>query len=187
MTDTGHRTITTVRHVDGSLTNDPASVLQATQDSFFHQHTPIQDTLDMDTQNEVDRPPQVFNHAQRRQLGKRPFTIHEVRKAIHSLWQHKTPGYDALPAEAYYHFPSHLLRIRPNDSGTSSRGQPPCHQTGRAIVCAVTEVKIVWTILLRRICPHLERHIPASLWVPSRAGPHTRPSSSRTPSPTWTR
>ena len=40
MTDTRHRTITTVRQEDGSLTNDPANVLQATEDSFLHQHTP---------------------------------------------------------------------------------------------------------------------------------------------------
>ena len=40
-------------------------------------------------------------------------------------------------------------------------------------MCAVTEVKIVWTILLRRIRPHLDFHIPASLWgaVPGRS-PH---------------
>ena len=100
MTDTGHRTITTVRREDGSLTNHPATVLQATQDSFLQQHTPTQDTLDTDTQAKVDRLPQVFNHAQRRQLEKSPFTIHEVRRAIHSLQQHKTPGYDGPPAEA---------------------------------------------------------------------------------------
>ena len=40
MTDTGHRTITTVRQEDGSLTNDPGMVLQATQDTFLRQHTP---------------------------------------------------------------------------------------------------------------------------------------------------
>ena len=49
MTDTGHRIITTVRQKDSSLTNDPATVLQATQDSFLRQHTPTQDTLDADT------------------------------------------------------------------------------------------------------------------------------------------
>ena len=112
MTDTGHRTITTVRQEDCFLTNDPATVLQATQDSFLRQHTPTQDTLDADTQAKIDRLPRVFNHAQRRQLEKRPFTIHEVRKAIHILHrQHKTPGYDGLPAEAYHHLPAHLLRI----------------------------------------------------------------------------
>ena len=63
MTNIGHRTILTVRQEDGSLTNDPATVLQATQDGFLHQHRPTQDTLDTDTQNEVDRLPQVCNHA----------------------------------------------------------------------------------------------------------------------------
>ena len=100
MTNTGHRTITKVRQEDCFLTNDPATVLQASQDSFLHQHTPTQDTLDKDTQNKVDRLPQVFNHAQRRQLEKYPFTIHEVPKAINSLRQHTTPGYNGLPPEA---------------------------------------------------------------------------------------
>ena len=162
MTDTGHRTITTVRQEDGSLRNDPATVLQATQDSFLRQHMPTQDTLDTDTQAKIDRLPQVFNHAQRRQLEKLPFTIHEVRKAIHSLWQHKTPGYDGLPAEAYYHLPAHLLRILAHHLWDIVTGQiplppdwanvvRPLYKKGdwanpdnwRPIVCAVTEVKIV--------------------------------------------
>ena len=43
----------------------------------------------------------------------------------------------------------------------------------RPLVCAVTEVKIVWTILLRRIRPNLDPQIPASLWgaIPGRS-PH---------------
>ena len=49
MTDTGQCTITTVRLADGSLTKDPATLLQAIQDSYLHQHTPTQDTLDTDT------------------------------------------------------------------------------------------------------------------------------------------
>ena len=111
MTDTGHRTITTVRQEDGSLTNDPATMLQATQDSFLHQHKPTHDKLDTDTQNKVNRLPQVVNHAQRRKLENRPFTIREVRKAIHNSRQHKSKGYDGLPADAYYHLHAHLLRI----------------------------------------------------------------------------
>ena len=168
------------------------TVLQATQDSFLHQHTPTQDTLDTDTQNKVDRLPQVFNHAQRRQPEKRPFTIHEVQKAIRSLRQHKTPGYNRLPAEAYYHPPAHLLRILAHrlwDIVTGHTYLPPdwanvvrpLYKKGdwanpdnwRPIVCAVTEVKIVWTNLLRRICPHLDPNIPASLCgaIPGRS-PH---------------
>ena len=192
MIDTGHRTITTVRQEDGSLTNDPATVLQASQDNFLQQHTPTQATLDTDIQAKIDHLPQVFNHAQRTQLEKRPFTIHEVRRAIHSLRQHKTPGYDSLPAEAYYHLPAHLLRILAHrlwDIVTGLTPLPPdwanfvrpLFKKGdwanpdnwRPIVCAVTEFKIVWTVLLRRIHPHLDPHIPASLWgaIPGRS-PH---------------
>ena len=192
MTDIGHRTITTVRQEDGSLTNDPATVLQATQDSFLQQHTPTHYTLDKDTQAKIDRLPQVFKHSQRRQLEKRPFTIHEVRRAIHSLRQQKTTGYDGLPAEAYYNPPAHLLRIlarRVWDIVTGQTPLPPdwanvvrpLYKKGdwtnldnwRPIVCVVTEVKLVWTVLLRLIYPHLDHHIPASLWggIPGRS-PH---------------
>ena len=111
MTNTGHRTITMVRRADGFLTSNLATVPQATQDSFLHQHTPSQETLATDTKRKIDRLPQVFNHAPRRQLEKPPFTVHEIWKAIHSLQQHKTPGYNGLPAQAYYHLHAHLLRI----------------------------------------------------------------------------
>ena len=183
MTDTGYRIITTVRQADDSLTNNPATVLQATQDSILQQHTPTRDTLDTDTQAKIDRLPQVFDHAQRRQLDKRPFTLDEVRRAIHSLRQHKNPGYDGLPAEAYYHPAAHLLRILARRLWDIFTGQTPLppdwanvvrplYKKGaranpdnwRPIVCALTEVKIVWTVLLRRIRPHPVPHIPASLW-----------------------
>ena len=192
MPDTRHRTIPTVRREDGSLTNEPATVLQATQDSFLHQHTATEDTLDTDTENKIDRLPQVFNQSERRQLEKRPFTIHEVWKAIHRLRQHKTPGYDGLPAEAYYHLPAHLLRILAHRLWDMVAGQTPLppdwanlvrplYKKGdwanpdnwRPTVCAVTEVTIIWTILLRRIRRHLDPHISVSLWgvIPGRS-PH---------------
>ena len=183
MADTGHRTITTVRLEDGSLTDGPATMLQASEDSFLQQNTPTQDTLDTETRAKVDRLPQVFNHAQRRQLEKRPFTIHKVRRAIHSLRQHKDPGYDGLPAETYYHLPAHLLCILAHCLWDIVTGQTPLppdlanvvrplYNKGdwanpdnwRPIVRGVNEVKIVWTILLRRIRPHLDPHIPARLW-----------------------
>ena len=157
MTDTGHRTITTVRRSDGSLTNDRATVRQADQDGFLHQHTPTQERLDTDTKNKIDCLPQVFNHAQWRQLEKRPFTIHGVGRAINTLRQH--------PAEAYYQLLAHHLR----DFVTGQTHLPPDWANGvrpvykkrdwanpdnwRPIVCAVTEVRIIWTILLCRIRP----------------------------------
>ena len=162
MTDTGHRNITRVRQEDSSRTNDRATVLQATQDSFLHQHTPAQDTLGTDTQAKVDCPPQVFNHAQGRQLEKRPFTIQEVRRAIHSLRQHKTPVYDGLPTESYYHLTAHLLGILANCLWDIVRGQTPLPPDWANIVGANPDN---WCpILLRCIGPHLDPHIPASLW-----------------------
>ena len=194
MTDTGHRTISTVRREDGSLNNNPAIVLLATQDSFLHQHTPTQDTLNTYTKNEIDRLPQVFNHAQKRQLETPPFTIQEVRMVIHSLRQQNTPGYNSLPVEAYYHLPAHLPCIlahrlwdivmaqTPLQPDWANAVRPLCKKgdwanpdNWCAIVCAVTEVKIVWTILLRCIRPHLNPHVPASLsgaipgWCPHEA------------------
>ena len=158
-------------------------VLQASQDSLLHQHTPTQDTLNADTQNKMERLSQVFNHTKRRQLAKRAFTIHEVRKAIHSLRKHKAPGYNCLPAEAYYHLPAHLFQILAQRLWDIVPGQTPLlpdwanvvrqlyKKADRAnmdnwcpIVCAVTEVKMGWTIPLRRIPPDLDPHIPASLW-----------------------
>ena len=109
MTDTGRCTITTVRQEDDSLTDDPATVLQVIKHSFLHQHAPTQDTLDTHILNKINCHPEVFTHAQERQLEKHPFTINEVWNPIHSLRKHKTPGYGGLPAEAYQQLPAHLI------------------------------------------------------------------------------
>ena len=118
--------------------------------------------------------------------------MHEVQRAIHSLRKHETPVYDGLHAEAYYHLPAHLLRILAHRLWDIVTGQTPLppdwanvvrplYKKGdwanpdkwRPIVCGVTEVKMVWTILLCRIRCHLDPHIPASLWgaIPGRS-PH---------------
>ena len=84
--------------------------------------------------------------------------------------------------EAYYHLPAHLLRILAHRLWDIVTGQTPLppdwanvvrllYKKGdwanpdnwRPIVCAVTEVKIVRTILLRRIRPRLDPHIPVRL------------------------
>ena len=138
-------------------------------------------------------------------MEKRPFTIHEVWRAIRSLRQHQTPGYDGLSAEAYYHLPAHLPHILGHRLCDIVTGQTPLPQdwanvvcplykkgdwanpdNWRPIVCAVTEVKIVWTVLLRRIRPNLDPYIPASLrGAISGRSPHEA-IILRTPSPTWT-
>ena len=139
MTDTGGRIITTVRQEEGSHTSDAATVLQATQDSFVRQHPPTQDTLDTDTQGKLNRLPEVFNQAPRRQLEKRPSTIHQVREAIHNLLQHKTRGLDGLPAGAYYHPLADLLRILAHRLWASSQGKAPFDQTGQKFSAPSTE------------------------------------------------
>ena len=104
----------------------------------------------------------------------------------------QNPRLRGLPAEAYYHHPAHLLGILAHRLWDIVTGQThlppywanavrPLYKKGdwaypdnlRPIVCAGTEVKVVWTILLRRICPHLYPHLPASLWgaIPGRS-PH---------------
>ena len=130
MTDTGNHTITTVRQADCSLTKNLTTVLHAAHDIFLHQHTPAQDKLYTDTQIKSECLSQIFNHAHRRQLEKRPFTIHEIRKAIHSLRKLKTPDYDGLSAEAYYQPPTHLLRILAQRLWDIVTGQTPCHRGG---------------------------------------------------------
>ena len=214
MTDIGHRTITTVGQENASLTNDPATVLQATQDSFLRQHAPTQNTPEADTQAKIDRLPRVFNHAQRRQLEKRPFTVHKVRKAIHSLRQHKIPGYDGIPEEADYHLPAHLIRILTHRLWDIVTGQTPLPPDWANVVRPLykkgdsanpeSPAPSPGPGVPPSLCSHGGRNrldhppTPASAptWTPtyppvsggpSQARPHTRPSSSRTPSPTWTR
>ena len=104
---------------------------------------------------------------------------------MHSLRQQKAPGYDGLPAEAYYHLPAHLLCILAHCFWDIVTGQTflppdwanvvhPLYKRGdwanpdnsRPTVCAVTEVKVVWTILLRRIRPDLDPHILKPVWTP---------------------
>ena len=136
MTDTGHRTVTTVRQENGSLTNGPATVLQATKDSFLCQHTPTQYSLDTDTQAKVDRLPQVFNPARRRQLEKRPFTTNQVRRAMHMQSavsdNKKPPATTASLRRNTTTSPPTSSASSPTASGTSSLGKrcPPPLQKG---------------------------------------------------------
>ena len=139
MTDTGHRTITTVRQEDGSLTNDPATVPQATQDSFLRQHTPTQDTLDPDTQAKIDRrlgsstTPRGGNWKNAPSPSTksgRPSTVSGNTKpqaTTASLQRHTTT------------FPPTSSASSPTASGTSSRGGPPCHQTGQTLSAPSTK------------------------------------------------
>ena len=109
---------------------------------------------------------------------------HRQKRIAHTLQEHEQHARNKLPYKAIRDFDNamtdtghHTITTR-----TSSGGRPPYHQRGptlsapstkkgdwanpdswRPILCAVTEVRIVWTILLRRIRPNLDPHIPSSL------------------------
>ena len=134
MTDTGHRTITTVRQEDGSLTNNPATVLQATQDSFLRQHTPTQDTLDPDTASlGSSTTPRGGNW----KIAPSPST-----KSGRSSTVSGNTKPEATTASLRRHTttsPPTSSASSPTASGTSSRGRPPCHQTGQTLSAPSTK------------------------------------------------
>ena len=93
------------------------------------------------------------------------------------------PGIDSLPAEAYQRLSlpvKRRLAARLWDVVTGTAPVPPewanqvqpLYKKGdwaqpgnrRPIVCATTEVKLVWTLILGRIAPALFVHVPASMW-----------------------
>ena len=127
--------------------------------------------------------PRVFNREQRRAIEHDPFSISELQRALDRLKKGVMPGVDGLPAEAYQRLTlpvKRRLAARLWDIVTGATPIPPewanlVHplykkadwaQPGnwRPIVCATTEVKLVWTLILDRIAPAVLAHVPASMW-----------------------
>ena len=113
------------------------------------------------------------------------------------------PGVDDLLAEAYQRLTlpvKRRLAARLWDIVTGATPIPPewanlvnpLYKKGdwaqpgnwRPIVCATTEVKLVWTLIRGRIARRSSPTCPPACGEPWPAGPPTRPSSSRTPH--WT-
>ena len=112
-----------------------------------------------------------------------PFSISELQRALDRLKKGVVPGVDGLPAEAYQHLTlpvKRRLAARLWDIVTGATPIPPewanlvhpLYKKGdwaqpgnwRPIVCATTEVKLVWTLVLGRIAPAVFAHVPASMW-----------------------
>ena len=93
------------------------------------------------------------------------------------------PGVDGLPAKAYQRLTlpvERRLAARLWDIVTGATPIPlewanlvhPLYKKGdwvqpgnwQPIVCATTEVKLVWTLILGRIAPAVFAHVPASMW-----------------------
>ena len=181
--DTGLRTIHAVRIPEGGFTNDPDAVLQAVLDSFQAQHGDALPDLDPHTRSTIrEHVPRVFNRKQRRAIEQDRFSISELQQALDRLKKGVVPGVDGLPAEAYQHLTlpinrrlaAHLWDIV---TGTTlippewanlvhplyKKGDWAQHGNWRPIVCATTEVKLVWTLILGRIAPAVFPHVPASM------------------------
>ena len=127
--------------------------------------------------------PTVFNREQRRAIEHDPFSISELQRALDRLKKGVVPGVDGLPAEAYQRLTlpvKRRLAARLWDIVTGATPIPPewanlvhpLYKKGdwaqpgnwRPIVCATTEVKLVWTLILGRIAPAVFAHVPASMW-----------------------
>ena len=163
--------------------NDPDAVLQAVLDSFEAQHGDALPELDPHTRNTIrEHVPRVFNREQRRAIEHDPFSISELQRALDRLKKGVVPGVDGLPAEAYQRLTlpvKRRLAARLWDIVTGATPVPPewanlvhpLYKKGdwaqpgnwRPIVCATTEVKLVWTLILGRIAPAVFAHVPASM------------------------
>ena len=182
--DTGRRTIHAVRTPKGGLTNDPNAVLQAVLDSFLALHGDALSELDPHTRNTIrEHVPRVFNREQQRAIEHDPFSISELQRALDHLKKGVLPGVHSLPAEAYQRLTLPVKRRLAARLWAIVRGATPIPpewanlvhplynkgdwvQPGnwRPIVCATTEVKLVWELILGRIALGVFAHVPASMW-----------------------
>ena len=182
--NTRRRTIHAVRIPEGGLTNDPDVVLQAVLDSFQAQQGDAFLELDPHTRSTIrDHVPRDFNQEQRRAIDHDPFSVSELQRALDRLEKGVAPGVDGLPTGAYQRLTlpvKRCLAARLWDIVTGATPIPPewanlvhpLYKKGdwaqpgnwRPIVCATTEVKLVWTLILGRIAPAVFAHVPASMW-----------------------
>ena len=127
--------------------------------------------------------PKIFNRKQRRAIEHDPFSIPQLQRVPDRLREGVVPGVDGLPAEAYQRLTRHVkrrlaARLRDIVTGTTPillewvNLVHPVYKKGdwaqpgnwRPIVCATTEVKLVWTLILGRIAPAVFPNVPACMW-----------------------
>ena len=158
-----------VRMQDGRVTDNKREVLEEVAQSFRRQHNQGQQELSGITQRMVRALPRVFTAEQSEDIHRSRVTLGEIKEAVRALKGKKTPVVDQLVAEAYQHLEApelddlagratEVLRTgkRPVDSGGKVR---PLYKKGdhlrpgkwRPICCAVTEAKLVWMVIFRRI------------------------------------
>ena len=104
--------------------------------------------------------------------------------------QEKTPGVDGLPGELYRRLPLNLKRhlaarlwhiaigkmdVPPDWASVVhplyKKGNWAIPDNWRPIVCATTEAKLIWMLILKRVAPAVYRAIPPTMWgaIPGRS------------------
>ena len=170
--ETGHRGIKAERLQDGTVTKDPKVVLEELLNSFLRQHNTEHGELSAYTEELISHVPKHYNRTQRRDMHRTPFTILEFDEVLYKLQPGRTPGVDGLPAELYRRLPLNLRRhlaARLWDIAIGKRDVPPdwanlVHplykkddwanpDNWRPIVCATTEAKLIWMLILKRVAP----------------------------------
>ena len=121
-----------------------------------------------------------------------PVTIRELDEVLYKLQRGKTAGVDGFPAELYRRLPLNLKRhlaarlwdiaIRKTDVPPDwanlvhplyKKGNWPKPDNWRPIVCATTEAKLKWMLILKRVAPAVYRAIPRGMRgaIPGRLPP----------------
>ena len=170
--ETGYRGIKAVGLKEGTVTNDPKVGLEEVLNSFQRRHNTEDSELSAFTEELISHSPKLYNRAQRRDMHRTLFTIRELHEVLFKLQPGKTPGVDGLPAELYRRLPLTLKRhlaarlwdiaIRKTDVPPDSANLVhPLYKKGywanpdnwRPIVCATTEAKLIWMLILKRVAP----------------------------------
>ena len=123
-------------------------------------------------------------------MHRTPFTIQELDEVLHSLQPGTTPGLDGLAAELYHMLPLNLKRhsaarlwniaigktdVPPNWANLVhplyKKGDGANPDNWRPIVCATTEAKLIWMLILKQVAPAVYRAIPPTMWgaIPGRS------------------
>ena len=165
------------------VTNEPRVVIEEVLNSFKRRHNAEHGESSNYTKNLISHLPKLYNRTQRRDVHRTPFTMRELDEVLDKLKPGKTPGVDGLPAELYHRLPLNLKRHLAAylwDVAIGKKDIPPdwanlvhpVYKKGdwangdnwRPIVCATTEGKLIWMLILKRVAPVLYRAIPPTMW-----------------------
>ena len=134
--------------------------------------------------------PKLYNRTQRRDMHRTPFTIRELNEVLYKLQPGKTQGVDRLPAELYRRLPLNLKRhlaarlwdiaigktdVPPDWANLVhplyKKGDPANSDNWRPIVCATTDAKLIWMLIIKRVAPAVYRAVPPTMWgaIPGRS------------------